>query len=106
MFLRKGSAEMDYGFDDGESFDFQKGARTRLRFKFQLDQGRLEGSVRTLAGGYGAARVRVVAYGHPRGLRFSRDGVTRDYPLAPHTWTAAGTPLKAWISPPIPCGPA
>lgn len=104
VFLRQGSAETDYCFDDGESFDYQKGARTRLRFRFEQKGGTLSGSVQTLAAGFGPCRVRVVLYQRPKDVRFTQDGKTKSLALSAHKWSASGGPLKAWISAPIRCG--
>jgi|SRR5665213_275435 len=106
VFLRQGTAVVDYRFDDGESFDYQRGRRTHLQFKVNLESGRLSCAVKTLSLGFGTCRVKIVAYQALKSLKITQADDSMDLRLKPHSWRFGGGALKCWISPAVECGRA
>jgi alpha-glucosidase len=104
VFLRRGRAETDYGFDDGESFDYQKGGRSRLNISVELKGRSLRCAVRSLAKGYGGCTLRLVLYQACDRVMLEQEGRERLLKLIPHRWKASGKPLKAWITEAFQCG--
>ncbi len=56
------TAQSDYVADDGETFGYENGQRSRLQIQARLDQNTLLLSVRQREAGYGTIRYRVIAH--------------------------------------------
>lgn len=58
----RSAAELTYAFDDGETLDYRKGARSRLHVRAQVRRGCLEIVTRLTEAGYGECEPTFVTY--------------------------------------------
>lgn len=102
VFLAPGSrreAVLDYVADDGLSFGYRRGERTQIRFTAKWEgRGRLAVEARELRRGFGALRVRVVAYAPADTVALKTAARCREGALRAQRWTATGGPLAVRAS--------
>jgi hypothetical protein len=82
--------ELHYEVDDGASFDYQKGARSRYRLAFWADGRSLRVRVEEKEVGYRPVTVRFVVYTDFRALRLQAGENEHELSLRPMTWRFAG----------------
>jgi alpha-glucosidase len=103
VFLERASrreAAGEYSADDGESFAYQRGQRTTVRFRARLARdGTLTLRVDPRRVGYGPLRVRVVSYASADRLRLVTPSGPRLLALRPFSWSATGARLAPQASP-------
>ena len=85
------TAEFDYVADDGLSFAYRRGVRSRLRVRAAARGGRLEIDARLVSGGAGPIRARFVAHGPFEEIRVNGQAV----PAAPLAVRLAGSEWSA-----------
>ncbi|MEM7681291.1 MAG: TIM-barrel domain-containing protein [Planctomycetota bacterium] len=109
----RGKAAYTYHADDGQSFDYRKGARTTLAFEVRRKDTGIDVAVQTLASAYGPVKVRFVLYAPSRRLTVTHDTATpagnparreRTPALKPYRWSFTGKPLSARRSTPVTLG--
>jgi alpha-glucosidase (family GH31 glycosyl hydrolase) len=93
---------IEYAFDDGVSYDYRMGKRTRAVFEIRAEGDELVVKVVELTEGYRPLQLSVVAYDSFRTVRILRAGKTRKSKLARHVWTFAGRKLACRITDRIP----
>ena len=102
VFLEAGSrleAVCDYSADDGETFGYQRGQRTTVKFRARLlRDGTLALNAGLVASGYGSLRVRVVSYSDAPNLSVPSNGDGKMRPLRPFSWQCSGSRLPVRIS--------
>ncbi len=86
-----GEHSLEYEFDDGESFGYRKGLRTRLTLRAQVLPNSILGlATEDLDFGYKPLRIRVVAYDDFASISLTHRSKTYDLPLIPHQWSFTG----------------
>lgn len=86
-----GVAVLDYVADDGLTLAYQRGVRSHWRFEAHRKGTTLLVTVKTVASGAGALRLRVVGYGGITQVRLTIDsGPAKDCAASPHPWTLSG----------------
>lgn len=89
----RGVTETDYVFDDGESFAYRDGKRSKVRVTARGDgKGGLAVTLDTLADGFGACKAAFVLYAPFRQITVNGRAVK---PKA-GTWTLAGQRQRIW----------
>lgn len=103
VFLRLGSTEsavLRYAFDDGESFDYRRGARSSFVAEaWSLPDGGLSVRLRDVRDGAGPARIRVIAYDKFKYIRLVDGEHSRRLPVAAFSWAFTGRRLRAVAGP-------
>lgn len=90
-------AVMDYVADDGQSYGYQRGARSACTLRARREGEVIHLTVEKLQSGWKPLRMRIVAYdGAATAMVTTADGTQRQA-LAPHRWTFTGEPLAASI---------
>lgn len=107
-FLRRGtrvSGPLHYVADDGATFAYQRGERTRVTFAATVrDDGTLAVAVTDAVYGYRPLRLRLVVYDTFRRVVLVDSGRERVLPLAAARWRFTGRPLSVRCTPPIVLG--
>lgn len=98
----KGTVQLDYVFDDGESFAYQKGKSTRCRLGCTVGKGgELEVTMLELEAGYQPLHLRFITYANFANVKFTVADKTTSLPLNKYRWRFTGKPLAArrtgWI---------
>ena len=93
------SAELDYVADDGLTYGYRRGLRSRWSLRAWRDGDTLHLAVRCLAGGHGPLRLRLVGYDGASAAIVETAAGTQRLALVPHAWRFSGAPLAAAISP-------
>ncbi len=105
LFLRRDTAAESssaYAADDGLSFAYQRGERTRATFHARVaPDGALELRVADYHAGWRPLRLRLVCYDKFSAVRLSFPGGERRLTLRPATWTWTGRPLAVHRSAPL-----
>lgn len=105
-FLRpdtRGTQRLDYVFDDGESFAYQRGKQSRCQLACQAGPGGvLQFRVENMEAGYKPLRIRVVVYAKFAGVEFTHAGKNKSLMLVKHRWRFTGKSLEArrteWVN--------
>ncbi|WP_438479338.1 glycoside hydrolase family 31 protein [Oleiharenicola lentus] len=106
VFLRgdsRGAHRGSYVFDDGESFAYQKGQRSRVEWSCAVaTDGALEVTIERFEQGFASLKLCVVAYDAFTSVRFSDRGKSRTLPLGVARETLTGKSLRvgrtSWCS--------
>ncbi|HVU34170.1 MAG TPA: TIM-barrel domain-containing protein [Opitutaceae bacterium] len=103
-FLRpdtRGTHPLRYACDDGESFAYQRGVRTRFALEASVaDDGTLEIAITDVTIGYRPVRFRLVTYATFTRIRIRRGEHQTELESAPHRWRFTGRTLAARITRP------
>jgi alpha-glucosidase len=91
----------EYAFDDGESFAYREGRRTRAVIEVHVEAGELVVEVAEYGEGYKPLAFSIVAYGGFRGARVITAKGTVGVPLHRHTWVFTGKALRCESSEPV-----
>jgi alpha-glucosidase len=94
-------AVLEYVAEDGLSYAYERGARSRYRLEARRDGDVILLLVTPLQTGFKPLTLRVVAYDGAKELRVSHPGGTQQHALAPHRWRMTGATLAASMSPPL-----
>ena len=95
----RGESVCDYSADDGETFAYQRGERTTVRFFARIERGgAITLRVEFKQEGFGPLRVRVVAFTKRGQLNLVTSIGARLLPLRPFSWQATGEKLRARAS--------
>ncbi len=97
-------ASLDYTCDDGLSYAFERGQRSRYGFKATREGDLLTVEVQVLQGGWKPLRLAVVGYDGARRLRLVSAQGELEHTMAPHRWRMTGAELAASLSPPVVLG--
>jgi alpha-glucosidase len=92
-------ATLDYVADDGLSYAFERGERSRYLLQARREGDGIVLTVTTLLAGWKPLKLRVVAYDGARQLRVVHAGATSSHALSPHAWRMTGATLNGFISP-------
>ena len=92
----RGVSRMEYVADDGLSFGYRRGKRTRLAITARRRGGALELNVRTLAAGFGAVQIAPVTLERQLSVVMVADGTRRELRPTRMTLALAGRPVRAW----------
>ena len=101
----KGQATYTYIADDGRTFGYERGERTRVRCVAERGKDGLSLKVEDADYGYGPLRVRFVVYGKDKTLNVTQGGKTRAVKLSPNSWSFTGNKLRSMRSGPIKFSP-
>ncbi len=75
----KGSVSVSYACDDGETFDYLNGERSRYEIEARVRRGELELSLECTESGFGAVEFTPVTTVPFRGMRVKAEGTTQRY---------------------------
>ena len=89
-------AVAEYSADDGETFGYERGQRTTVRFRVRVARaGAVTLRVEPVASGYGRLRVRFVLYTGARSVALVTPAGRTEVPTRNFTWRATGVKLTA-----------
>jgi alpha-glucosidase len=94
----KGKTHYEYAFDDGESFEYRKGTRTKAVFEAHADDDTLVIDVTVLDEAYKPLTFAVVVYDAFKTVRIVRGDKTRECELKRHAWKFSGKSLKCFVT--------
>lgn len=101
-FLRPHSrlrARIDYEFDDGLSFDYQQGQKSRVTFSARVRRGELRLELHDCDTTFAALEVRLVLYAPFERVVVIGAGKPCEHTPRPGSWRFAGAPLRVWRTP-------
>ena len=90
-------AVLDYAADDGCSFGYQRGQRSRWRLRARRDGDTVHLHVQTLQSGWRPLRLRLVAYDGARAALIDSPGGLQQQTLHAFPWRCSGVWLQACI---------
>ena len=89
--------------DDGETFGYQRGQRTTVKFTARLQRdGNLALKTEVIDAGYGQLRVRVVSYSSAGKVLVDSTPLPTALPLRSFSWQCTGPTLSVRASAPFP----
>jgi len=91
----RGTARTGYVCDDGLSFDYRAGKRTRLAIAARRSGDKLTVTVQTERDGFGEVEISPVTLDAVRAVTMVRDGVRRELRPSRSALTLAGAPVAA-----------
>lgn len=90
-------ATLDYVADDGLTYGYQRGERSRCRLRAQRTGDVLHLAISEVEAGWKPLRLRVVGYDGAAQAVITTPAGTVTQDLAPHRWTFSGEPIAAAI---------
>ena len=101
-FLRPHSrlrARIDYEFDDGLSFDYQQGQKSRVTFSARVRRGELRLELHDCDTTFAAHEGRLGLYAPFELVVVIGAGKPCEHTPRPGSWRFAGAPLRVWRTP-------
>ena len=102
VFLRLGTrvrGRLDYEFDDGLSFDYRRGRRSRVSLSARVWRNELRVELHDCEMSYAALELSLVLYARFSRVVVTRAGSRREYTPRPGSWRFTGLPLRVWRTP-------